>query len=94
MVGEIYFKQNKYKESIEAANKMTSDFAAYDYWVVKSFLLIADNFLAQKETFQARQTLNSIIENATITELVEEAKAKLAALDAAPATPVIEPAKK
>jgi TolA-binding protein len=94
MVGEIYFKQNKYKESIEAANKMTSDFAAYDYWVVKSFLLIADNFLAQKETFQARQTLNSIIENATITELVEEAKTKLAALDAAPATPTIEPAKK
>jgi tetratricopeptide (TPR) repeat protein len=94
MTAEIYFKQNKYKESIEAANKMTSDFAAYDYWVVKSFLLIADNYLAQKENFQARQTLTSIIDNSDIAELVNEAKTKLATLDAAPATPTIEPAKK
>lgn len=95
MVAEIYFKQNKYKESIAAANKLATDFASYDYWVVKSFLLIADNFAAQKESFQARQTLQSIIENATITELVEEAKAKLAALDAEPAAPATnEPANK
>jgi tetratricopeptide (TPR) repeat protein len=95
MVAEINFKQNKYKESIDAANKMPEDFAGYDYWVVKSFLLIADNYLAQKEAFQARATLNSIIENSDITELVEEAKAKLAAMDAAPAAaPTIDPAKK
>jgi tetratricopeptide (TPR) repeat protein len=94
MIAEILFKQNKNKESIEAANKMPTDFAGYDYWVVKSFLLIADNYLAQKEHFQARATLNSIIENSDITELVNEAKTKLASLDAAPAAPTVEPAKK
>jgi tetratricopeptide (TPR) repeat protein len=94
LTGEVYFKQNKYKESIAAANKMTSDFAGYDYWVVKSFLLIADNYVAQKENFQARQTLTSIIENSDNPELVNEAKTKLAALEAAPAAPSIEPAKK
>lgn len=92
---EVLFKQNKYKESIEAANKMTSDFAGYDYWVVKSFLLIADNYIAQKEAFQARATLNSIIENSDNTELVNEAKAKLASLEeASPAAPANAPANK
>jgi tetratricopeptide (TPR) repeat protein len=95
LTAEALFKQNKYKESVEAANKMTSDFASYDYWVVKSFLLIADNYVAQKENFQARQTLTSIIENSDNAELVNEAKTKLAALDAAaPAAPANEPAKK
>jgi len=82
LIAEINNKQGKYKESNEIALKMSSTFANYDYWLVKSFLLIADNYTAQKEFFQARATLNSIIENATITELVTEAKTKLAALDA------------
>ncbi|WP_084523921.1 tetratricopeptide repeat protein [Adhaeribacter aquaticus] len=100
LISEILFKQNKYKEAQEEALKVNKSFAAYDYWVVKSFILVADIYAAQKETFQAKATLNSIIENASIPELVEEAKAKLAALEAAAPTTTTttnttkEPAKK
>lgn len=95
LLAEILYKQNKYKEANETALKVSNAFASYDFWVVKSFLLIADIYIAQKETFQARATLNSIIENATIKELVDEAKTKLATLEAAPAAETTtEPAKK
>lgn len=89
-IAEIYYKQNKYKESLEAAQKVATSFANYDFWLVKSFLLIADNYVAQKEIFQAKATLTSIIENATLKELVAEAKAKLAALET-PVAPVVTP---
>jgi len=92
LVAEILNKQTKYKESNDVALKISTTFATYDYWLVKSFLLIADNYTAQKEYFQARATLNSIIENATIKELIEEAKTKLAALDAV--SEAEDPAKK
>jgi hypothetical protein len=35
----------------------------YDEWVGKSFLLLADNYLAQGEVFNAKATLESLINN-------------------------------
>jgi TolA-binding protein len=81
LIAEILNKQKLYKESTEAAFKMPDNYGNYEYWLGKSFILIADNYGAQGENFQARATLNSIIENSPNKEIVELAKAKLAALD-------------
>jgi TolA-binding protein len=35
----------------------------YDYWVAKTFILLADNYVKLKDNFQAKATLQSIIEN-------------------------------
>jgi hypothetical protein len=35
----------------------------YDYWVTKTFILLADNYVALNDTFQAKATLQSIIDN-------------------------------
>jgi len=35
----------------------------HDYWVAKSFLLLADTYLVLKDEFQAKSTLESVIEN-------------------------------
>lgn len=35
----------------------------YDYWVAKTFILLADNYVKLKDTFQAKATLQSIIDN-------------------------------
>ncbi|MFD2245016.1 tetratricopeptide repeat protein [Pontibacter ruber] len=78
LVSEILFKQKKYKESVEVAYEFNNKFSNYDYWLGKSFLIIAENYAAQNEMFQARATLNSIIENSPVKEIVEEAKQKLA----------------
>jgi predicted negative regulator of RcsB-dependent stress response len=61
---------------------LKSRFATYPKWYNKGFLLMADNYVAQKEYFQAQATLNSIIENAKDKETVTGAKSRLAALKA------------
>lgn len=82
LVGEVFYKQKKYNESLAALFDLKSRFSAYPKWYNKGFLLIADNYIAQKENFQAQATLNSIIENAKDKETVEGAKKKLVALKA------------
>ncbi|ARS34834.1 tetratricopeptide repeat protein [Pontibacter actiniarum] len=81
LISEILYKQKKYKEALDHAFEFSNKFGNYDFWLGKTFLLIADVYAAQNEMFQARATLNSIIENAPNQEIVAEAKQKLAKLD-------------
>ena len=80
LVGEVFYKQGKNNESLSALFELKSRFAAYPKWYNKGFLLMADNYVAMKEIFQAQATLKSIIENAKDKETVAGAKSRLAAL--------------
>lgn len=81
LIAEILYKQKKYKESLDAAYDFNNKYSGYDHWLGRTFLLIADNYAAQNEMFQARATLNSIIEGSPDKKIVEEAKQKLQQLD-------------
>ncbi|GAB3813683.1 tetratricopeptide repeat protein [Pontibacter rugosus] len=81
LIGQILYNQKKYQEALDHAFAFSNKFGTYDFWLGKTFLLISDVYAAQNETFQARATLNSIIENAPNQEIVAEAKQKLAKLD-------------
>ncbi|MES2731954.1 MAG: tetratricopeptide repeat protein, partial [Bacteroidota bacterium] len=81
LIGEALYKQAKYKESIDALFELNQKFSSYEKWRGKGFLLIADNYVALDETFQAKATLNSIIEKSPDKQAVEEAKTKLKALE-------------
>lgn len=81
LIAEILHKQKKYQESLDVAFEYNNKYANYDFWLGKTFLIIADNYAAQNEMFQAKATLNSIIENAPNQEIVAEAKQKLAKLE-------------
>jgi len=64
----------------EAENRifeMSEKLSAYDYWVAKGFILLADIYVSGGNDFQAKQTLQSIIDNYQGPELVEIARAKL-----------------
>jgi len=80
LVGEVFYKQKKYNESLAALFDLKSRFASYPKWYNKGFLLMADNYKEQKEFFQAQATLNSIIENAKDKETISGAKSRLAAI--------------
>lgn len=77
LVGFILNKQSKYTESNEILFGMNSKFSIYEFWLGKSFLLIADNYLETEELFQAEATLNSVIEKSPIDEIVASAREKL-----------------
>ena len=63
LLGEIQYLNKQNKQCYETLISLNSDFAAYPDWVGKSFLLLADNYLAMGDSFQAKGTLNSLIDN-------------------------------
>src|ERR1043165_9193816 len=78
MVAKILFEQQKYKNSIDTCFKLKNKYSSYEYWIAKTFILIADNYYAQGNAFQAKATLESIVENYDGDKAVqEEAKTKL-----------------
>lgn len=62
-LAEILFKEQKYDESMEVSFNLINDFPNEDDWVVKSFILLSDIYVAKGNSFQAEQTLKSIIDN-------------------------------
>lgn len=81
LLGDILYRQKKFKESIALLLKFNEQFSEFEYWKGKAFILVADNNVGLNELAQARAVLNSIIENSTNETIVAEAKQKLAALE-------------
>jgi TolA-binding protein len=77
LMAEIQYKNEQYKQSIETLYDLNKNFSIYEYWLGKSFLLIADNYIALDENFQAKATLNSLLEKSPLKVIVDQAKAKL-----------------
>lgn len=77
----IQYDQEKYAESIETLYDLNKNFSLYENWLGLSFLLIAENYIALEENFQAKATLNSLIENSPLPSIREQAEQKLQALD-------------
>ncbi len=63
LLAEIQFKDKDYKTSQKTLFDLINKLPNYDYWVAKAFILLADNYVALKDIFQARSTLQSIIDN-------------------------------
>ncbi|MBK9478597.1 MAG: tetratricopeptide repeat protein [Bacteroidetes bacterium] len=87
-IAVLQFKKAEYQASEKTIDDIIKQVPSYDYWIAKSFILWADIYMALKDNFQAKATLQSIIDNAEIAELVEEAKQKLAAINKAEADAV------
>ncbi len=80
-LADIYYHRNKYKESSDKCFEVINLLPSYDYWIAKSYILLADDYAAQNNTFQAKATLESIINNYQGQDLVDTAKQKLAAIE-------------
>ena len=81
LIAEIQFNQKKHRQSLETLYQVNNLFSDYDDWVGKAFLLVAENFISLNEIFQAKATLNSIIDNSSHAESVEQAKNRLVELE-------------
>lgn len=76
-LAEILLRQGKLEEA-EAACDIAIKANQYDhYWMVKSYILIGEILAAQKDYFNARATLQSVVNNANDAELEAEASALL-----------------
>ena len=76
----IEYREGNYGESEAMIFDFMNKMSAYDYWLAKTFILLADNYLAVDNVFQAKHTLQSIIDNYDGEELRTEAIQKLDAI--------------
>ncbi|MGE5316591.1 MAG: tetratricopeptide repeat protein, partial [Chloroflexota bacterium] len=73
----IAFDMKDYTTAENNIFKVSSDYASQQYWLAKAFILLSDVYLIQGNTFQAKQTLQSIIDNYEGEDLKQEATNKL-----------------
>jgi len=77
----IQYKLGDYKKSEKIVFELINEYGSYDQWIAKGFILLADIYAKYGNTFQAKQTLQSIIENQEDTALVNIAIRKKKILD-------------
>jgi len=76
-VAEIGFKLSDLKSAEKDVFELINKYTAYDYWVAKGFILLSDIYVKNNNDFQAKQTLQSIIDNYEGDELRKIASDKL-----------------
>ena len=76
-IAEVMLAQKQLKEAEAQASYAAQASGGFDYWVVKSYLLIADILTEQKDYFNAKATLQSVIKNNNDKEIKGEATRKL-----------------
>ena len=81
LLAQIFFEQKDHKACYETLISLNNDFGTYQEWVGKSFLLLADNFTAMEDIFQAKATLQSLIDHFPLQNVKDEAKRKLTLLE-------------
>ncbi len=76
----IQYQLGDYKLAEKMVFELINDYGSYDYWIAKGFILLADVYVKYGNTFQAKHTLQSIIDNQSDTDLIEEAMKKKKAI--------------
>jgi TolA-binding protein len=80
-IAECLFGQNQLKESEKMAFEVINKSGSYELWVTKSYLLLGDIYLKEKDYFNAKATFQSVAENTKLADLREEAKQKLSEVE-------------
>jgi tetratricopeptide (TPR) repeat protein len=83
LLATVFYLKKNYKQCNETLFSLNQNFAAYDSWVGKSFLLLADSYAAQNQIFQAKATLQSLLDNFPDEKIKQEARLKLQNLEQA-----------
>lgn len=75
-VAYIYYLKNDYKQSQKSVFSFIAE-NDYEYWASKAFILLADDYVALKDNFQAKTTLKTVISDSKTPELIKIAQEKL-----------------
>jgi len=62
-VGQLQYDNKEYDKAQETAFDVINNRETQEYWVAKSFVLLADTYARKGNAFQAKSTLKSVIEN-------------------------------
>tara|TARA_R110002096_G_scaffold136909_5_gene289805 strand:+ start:13099 stop:16194 length:3096 start_codon:yes stop_codon:yes gene_type:complete len=81
LYAHILYMKGNYKKSDSLIYALINQVPSYSYWIAKGFILLADNFIAKDDFYNARLAFENVIDNAENEELINIAKEKLLALN-------------
>jgi tetratricopeptide (TPR) repeat protein len=81
LLAQRYQEKGDFVGSNELIFDYSEGFAGFDYWYGSLFLLLADNYIQLGEEFQAKATLQSILDQSTNAAVKEKAAAVLKTLN-------------
>ncbi len=76
-IASCLFQQDKLKEAEKAALETINKSGSYADWITRAYILLGDIYFKEKDYFNAKATFQSVVDNATIPDLKEEAQRKL-----------------
>jgi TolA-binding protein len=82
---DAFFKHQdgRYDDSNTAVQKLAKDYSAYKYWGAKGLIIMAKNFYAKDDVFQATYVLENVIKNfKKYPDVVAEAQTELDTINA------------
>jgi TolA-binding protein len=74
--------QGKYRDAEKEVFDLVKKYPAYDHWKARAFILLGDVYVQLDDRFQAKATLQAVIDNSTEADLVAQARQRLNAINA------------
>ena len=79
--GYMRYMQDSLDKCRKSIMEFNNQFANYDYWLAKTFILFSDYYVKKGDLFQAKATLNNVIESFKDEEILAIARQKLELLE-------------
>jgi TolA-binding protein len=76
-IATCQFGQNRLKDAEKSSFEVIHKSGSYELWVTKSYILLGDIYLKEKDYFNAKATFQSLVENAKIEDLRMQAEQRL-----------------
>ncbi len=78
-IAEIYFLKGENEEAEQEVYDLVAMNTPHQYWMARSFILLADIYIKLGDDFQARHTLQSIIDNYDVSDdgILSEARSRI-----------------
>ncbi len=74
----VRYLQKRYKDAETEVFDLAKKFPGQDHWKAKAFIVLGDVYTGMDDLFQARATLQSVVDNCKEPDLVEQAALRLA----------------
>ncbi len=81
-IAAIQLKRSEWAACQATVFELTDKIPYYDEWIARAFLLLAETYVGQQDYFQAKATLQSIIDNREEDEITKLAATRLAEITA------------
>jgi TolA-binding protein len=87
-IAEIYHLQGKNEQAEQEVYSLVAMNTPHQYWMARSFILLADIYVNMGDDFQARHTLQSVLDNYDISGdgIIADARSRLVDIEKREAT--------